>query len=77
MHEWTIMDLQGTLEINGPLNGEHFGKLAWKECGKIAELTIGHQLLEGRLIRLEKPFLVMNRASLREDEVGNGIFSTI
>lgn len=66
VNEWVILDMQGRLEINGPVNGEHFGDLKWKEDGKTAQLIIGHQLLEGELIKLEKPFLVVDRNSIRE-----------
>jgi hypothetical protein len=68
LSEWTIVELQGTLEISGPVDGRHFANLTWKEEGKTAELTIDHQLLEGQLVRLTKPFLVLDRGNLRDEE---------
>uniref|UniRef100_A0A183C397 Ctf8 n=1 Tax=Globodera pallida TaxID=36090 RepID=A0A183C397_GLOPA len=65
--EWMIIELQGTIEL-GPgarsLEGQRLGQLEWGADWKCASLTLGHQLLEGRLEELEKPYLVLNRDSL-------------
>merc|ERR1740130_1393607 len=67
--DWTILELQGTLESRvGDCQGLEIGTLEIKEGTPI--LLIGNHRLEGKVVQLSKPFVVMeNRppgASLSE-----------
>uniref|UniRef100_A0A915LHB1 Uncharacterized protein n=1 Tax=Meloidogyne javanica TaxID=6303 RepID=A0A915LHB1_MELJA len=70
--EWIMMELPGTLTINDHVDGQNFGKLLWekKDDGKeYVKTIIGRQLLQGECVELEKPFIVINRASQRKEKV--------
>uniref|UniRef100_A0A915NQ00 Uncharacterized protein n=2 Tax=Meloidogyne TaxID=189290 RepID=A0A915NQ00_9BILA len=72
--EWIMMELPGTLTINDQVNGQNFGKLLWekKDDGKeYVKTIIGRQLLQGECVELEKPFIVINRASQRKEKPEN------
>ncbi|PAV59688.1 hypothetical protein WR25_21271 [Diploscapter pachys] len=57
--EWTIVELQGSLEVSGhSLDGKILGNLCWRKDTKEAILIIGNHLLEGKFTQLEKPLLV-------------------
>mmetsp|Transcript_8049 Transcript_8049/g.11071 ORF Transcript_8049/g.11071 Transcript_8049/m.11071 type:complete len:138 (+) Transcript_8049:89-502(+) len=61
--EWTIVDLQGELEPphnQTSIDGLNLGKLTVKEKGQ-ANLSIGNLELEGKLIDLPKPYLVLQK----------------
>ncbi|KAL7071484.1 hypothetical protein ACQ4LE_009470 [Meloidogyne hapla] len=72
--EWIMMELPGTLTINDKVDGQKFGKLLWekKDDGKeYVKTIIGRQLLQGECVELEKPFIVINRASLQQEKLEN------
>ncbi|KJH51696.1 Ctf8 [Dictyocaulus viviparus] len=63
-HEHMLIELQGTIENNGrPLADQVLGTLVWRKDNSEALLLIGHQLLEGKIIELEKPFLILRPLS--------------
>jgi len=57
--EYTIFELQGTLERHGrPFDGEELGALEVK--GGAPFLTIGIHRLEGKFVDLKKPLVVLD-----------------
>uniref|UniRef100_A0A915E026 Uncharacterized protein n=1 Tax=Ditylenchus dipsaci TaxID=166011 RepID=A0A915E026_9BILA len=62
--EWIAIELQGAFEFNADMSGKSIGHLAWMQDGTVG-FVIGHQYLEGKLTDLQRPFLVINKASLR------------
>ena len=59
--EYTIFELQGTLERHGkPFDGEELGALEVK--GGAPFLTIGIHRLEGKFVDLKKPLVVLDPA---------------
>ncbi|VDD87857.1 unnamed protein product [Enterobius vermicularis] len=56
--EWTIVELQGVLEIGQDFLGKLIGNLAWMD--KTAYLIITHNILEGKEAKLEKPLIVLS-----------------
>ncbi|CAG9467702.1 unnamed protein product [Pedinophyceae sp. YPF-701] len=59
--EWTIIEMQGELDVTMPeacAEGFDVGKICVKGGGKV-QLTIGHHRLEGSVVQLPKPLLVM------------------
>uniref|UniRef100_A0A0N4UEV5 Ctf8 n=1 Tax=Dracunculus medinensis TaxID=318479 RepID=A0A0N4UEV5_DRAME len=59
LKEWTMIELQGSLESSSELSGQTIGILTW-EIDK-AYFLIGHHILEGKLTKLEKPFIVLSK----------------
>lgn len=69
--EWCLLEFQG--EILGDLQGE-LGTLSVK--GKTAEMEIGQHVLEGEVVVLKTPFLVVEKcaapvAAVLGDDGGN------
>ena len=65
--EWAIIELQGTLEMashckDDPLAGKFIGDLHFSNSGE-PTLIIGHHILYGKTIKLEKPFAVVRKKS--------------
>ncbi|KAG1821079.1 Ctf8-domain-containing protein [Suillus subaureus] len=75
--ELVLIELQGTLDIrcdeDTTRDGQFVGKLNLKDANK-PTLTIGHHLLEGKVVTLPKPLGVMHRkeSSKRHDYPGDG-----
>uniref|UniRef100_A0A1B6DT75 Chromosome transmission fidelity protein 8 homolog n=1 Tax=Clastoptera arizonana TaxID=38151 RepID=A0A1B6DT75_9HEMI len=66
---WGIVELQGELEsrVQTMLQSQFVGDLhCTNQEGGIPILIIGHHILYGKSVKLEKPFAVMQR--LRTDE---------
>ncbi|KAK6185978.1 hypothetical protein SNE40_008102 [Patella caerulea] len=60
--EWAIIDLQGELETRNPvpLSGKFIGDLHFTK--KDAPIfIIGHHILYGKIVDLEKPFAVLKK----------------
>jgi len=58
-----LFELQGTLELDGDVASKLLGHFAWRKDGHIS-LIIGHQLLDGKLVDMERPFVVVNRNNI-------------
>jgi len=59
--EIVLIELQGTLEVDGDRAGQMVGKLVVDTATKKPTLLIGHHLLEGKLVNLPKPLAVLHR----------------
>jgi len=59
-NEAVIIELQGSIEIEGEKLGEFIGNLDVTNIEK-PTLKIAHHLLEGRLVKLQKPLAVLLR----------------
>jgi len=71
-----IIDLQGTLDFNGDVSSRTMGHLAWRKDG-LASLIIGHQLMEGKIVQMERPFLVVNKSTITDAESSEGADSVV
>ncbi|TFK49393.1 hypothetical protein OE88DRAFT_1683280 [Heliocybe sulcata] len=78
--EVVLLELQGSLEVEGDRAGQAVGTLTFPEDNNAKPtLLIGHHLLEGKLVTLQKPLAVLHRAVLRtnptshNDEHGEGM----
>ncbi|KAJ8041730.1 Chromosome transmission fidelity protein 8-like [Holothuria leucospilota] len=62
--EWVMIELQGQLESpeNEQLSGNFMGDLHFNKKGAPI-LIIGHHILYGKVMTLEKPFLVLTKRS--------------
>ena len=75
IEEWCLVELQGELETRdeAPCDGMHIGDLHF-DCKGIPNLIIGHHLLTGKVVALEKPFAVLNKYKTPkiDDQLMNG-----
>ncbi|XP_031565205.1 chromosome transmission fidelity protein 8 homolog [Actinia tenebrosa] len=64
VQEWIVIELQGALETRDEvsLEGRHIGDLHFDSMG-IPQLIIGHHLLTGKIVNLDKPYAVMKRST--------------
>ena len=69
IEEWCLVELQGELETRdeAPCDGMHIGDLHFDTKGT-PNLIIGHHLLTGKFVSLEKPFAVLNRYKSRSND---------
>ncbi|KZT28073.1 hypothetical protein NEOLEDRAFT_1059330 [Neolentinus lepideus HHB14362 ss-1] len=63
--EVVLIELQGTLVVEGDSFGQHVGKLKLEGDNAKPTLLIGHHLLEGKIVTLQKPLAVLHRAGSR------------
>jgi len=62
VHDWIIVELQGTLETKEDvhLEGKVIGNLHFDTKGT-PMLVIGHHLLHGKVVDLDKPYAVLRK----------------
>ena len=62
--EWGMVELQGQLETRDqvPFNSMHIGDLHFDGRGT-PSLIVGHHLLTGKILTLDKPFAVLRKKS--------------
>lgn len=63
--KWTIVELQGKLEVrngtqDGTFDGRYFGDLHF-DASNTPILILGHHILQGKIIKLDKPFAVIEK----------------
>ncbi|KAK7690444.1 hypothetical protein QCA50_005542 [Cerrena zonata] len=63
--ELILVELQGSLEVEGDNIGATVGKLSVDPSTKKPTLLIGHHLLEGKLVNLPKPLAVLHNSPLQ------------
>ncbi|XP_055594796.1 chromosome transmission fidelity protein 8 homolog [Uranotaenia lowii] len=65
LEEWCIVELQGDLEVRGDrdMAGQFIGDLLYNKYGQPI-LIIGHHILHGRLQKVDKPLLVMEKTEI-------------
>ncbi|KAG8920471.1 hypothetical protein FRC03_010493 [Tulasnella sp. 419] len=73
-NEVVLIELQGSLELEGDRTGEIVGDLSL-EIPARPTLSIGHHLLEGKVTNLPKPLAVLSRNSPIND--GSGILKQL
>lgn len=70
--EFVLIELQGSLNVecsNGAdRNGQLVGNISIDEAGNEPTLTIGHHLLEGKIVSLAKPLAILVRSDPRDSE---------
>ncbi|KAI8790104.1 chromosome transmission fidelity protein 8 isoform X3 [Biomphalaria glabrata] len=68
--EWAIVELQGDLETRHPvpLNHNFIGDLHFTHQDAPV-LIIGHHILQGKVISLEKPLAVLTKSSEANDRI--------
>uniref|UniRef100_A0A1I8A4U9 Ctf8 n=1 Tax=Steinernema glaseri TaxID=37863 RepID=A0A1I8A4U9_9BILA len=57
--EWIMVEVQGSLQCDGDMSGLLAGNLAWRKSTGQPLLLIGHLMLEGKLVTLDKPLGVL------------------
>ncbi|EPT01650.1 hypothetical protein FOMPIDRAFT_1029658 [Fomitopsis schrenkii] len=58
-----LIELQGKLDVAGENDGQIIGTLKIDEATNKSTLLIGHHLLEGKLVNLQKPLAVLQKRS--------------
>uniref|UniRef100_A0A182PGC4 Chromosome transmission fidelity protein 8 n=1 Tax=Anopheles epiroticus TaxID=199890 RepID=A0A182PGC4_9DIPT len=69
LDEWCIVELQGDLDVRGDriMAGQFIGDLLYNKYGQPI-LIIGHHILQGRMQKIDKPLLVMEKCDLNRAE---------
>ncbi|XP_055624053.1 chromosome transmission fidelity protein 8 homolog [Toxorhynchites rutilus septentrionalis] len=67
--EWCIVEVQGDLEVRGEreMAGQFIGDLLYNKYGQPI-LIIGHHILHGRMQKIDKPLLVIEKSDLRKQQ---------
>ncbi|KAL7633846.1 UNVERIFIED_CONTAM: hypothetical protein RMT77_015802 [Armadillidium vulgare] len=60
--EWVLVELQGDLEsrTQEPMKGKFIGDLSFTKKG-VPVLIIGHHILYGKVVEMNKPFIVIRK----------------
>ncbi|ORZ38215.1 chromosome transmission fidelity protein 8 [Catenaria anguillulae PL171] len=69
-HELVVIELQGSLECDdGVFSGQHLGKFTYANSSDSGnpELIIGNHRLEGKLVKMSKPFAVLEKTQRAVD----------
>lgn len=68
--EWGLVELQGQLETRDqvPLDGMHIGDLHFTEKDTPI-LIVGHHLLTGKVVTLDKPYAILRKRKQRVSDV--------
>ena len=64
LNDWAIIEMQGDLESrigDVQLEGKFVGDLHFTKVGQIPVLIIGHHILYGKVVNLEKPLVIMEK----------------
>uniref|UniRef100_A0A4Y0BMX6 Chromosome transmission fidelity protein 8 n=1 Tax=Anopheles funestus TaxID=62324 RepID=A0A4Y0BMX6_ANOFN len=71
LDEWCIVELQGDLDVRGDriMDGQFIGDLLYNKYGQPI-LIIGHHILQGRLQKIDKPLLVVEKCDLQPRDAG-------
>ena len=75
LEDWAIIEMQGDLESrigDIQLEGKFVGDLHFTKAGQIPVLIIGHHILYGKVVKLEKPLVIMEKCQkqiVKEEEI--------
>ena len=69
-NEWCLLEFQG--EIVGDLTGSELGRIVVKDDGR-AEMEIGQHFLEGSVVSLKLPYLIIQKNSSHSDEAKSDV----
>ena len=64
LDDWAIIEMQGDLESrigDIQLEGKFVGDLHFTKSGQVPVLIIGHHILHGKVVKLEKPLIIMEK----------------
>ncbi|KAH7699935.1 hypothetical protein AAVH_32952 [Aphelenchoides avenae] len=67
LREALFIELQGTFEIDGDLPGDSFGEVLWRGKDRTSMLFVQHQMYVGEVKTTKKPFLIIERRTVRDD----------
>jgi hypothetical protein len=62
--ELTLIELQGTFEINDDISGMEFSEIQWKNG--IPFMKIVNNLYEGKFVDLEKPLILLDKRTAKK-----------
>ena len=80
INEWAIVEMQGDLESrfgDVQLEGKFVGDLHFTKAGQIPVLIIGHHILYGKVTKLEKPFVIMEKCQEKMNSSKNEIQNSL
>lgn len=68
VEEWGLVELQGQLQTRDqvPLDTMHIGDLHFNSKG-IPNLILGHHLLTGKVVELDKPYAILKKRTVSDD----------
>lgn len=79
LNDWAIIEMQGDLESrigDVQLEGKFVGDLHFTKAGQIPVLIIGHHILYGKVVKLEKPLVIMEKCQkqiVKEEEIKDSL----
>lgn len=60
-----MLELQGTFEFDDDVSAKILGHFSWRDDGS-ACLIVAHQIMEGKLENLQRPFIVIGKKILAD-----------